>query len=339
MQDADGLTTVVGIDIAARTLAVAIAQGDASPAPAVTLANDADGWRTLTTTLTAQGSTPAATLVVMEATGSYWQGLAMALHTAGWGVSVVPPASVRDHARSRLRRAKTDALDAALLVDYARRQQPARWSPPPPEIDALQLLLRQRDDLVAMRTQTRNRQHALAQLPTVPVEAQQPLVALAQVLTDQITALDAAITERASATVTLATEMARLQTITGVGMLTAAIVLTEIRPLRGNVTPRQVVSFAGLDPTVKESGTSVRGARHLSKTGNARVRRAVYMAALAASRYNPPLRRFYQRLRARGKQPRVALVAVARKVLALMVTLLIHERDFDPDWATHRHTT
>jgi transposase len=336
MQGDDGLT-VVGIDIAARTLAVAVAHSDAPPAPAVTLANDAAGWRELIAVLVAQGSAPATTLVVMEATGAYWQGLAMALHTAGWGVSVVPPASVRDHARSRLLRAKTDALDAALLVDYARRQQPARWSPPPPEIDALQLLLRQRDDLVAMRTQTRNRQHALAQLPRVPVEAQQPLVALAQVLGEQIAALDTAIKQRAAATVTLATEMARLQTITGVGMLTAAVVLTETRPLRGNATPRQVVAFAGLDPSVKESGTSVRGARQMSKTGNARLRRAVYMAALAASRYNPPLRTFYQRLRARGKKPRVALVAVARKLLALMVTLLIHERDFDPDWATHRH--
>jgi transposase len=139
--------------------------------------------------------------------------------------------------------------------------------------------------------------------------------------------------------VTLATEMARLPTITGVGMLTAAVVLTETRPLRGNVTPRQVVAFAGLDPAPHESGASVRGAGHIRKTGNAPLRQAVSMAALAASRYHPLLPTFYQRLRARGKQPRVALVAVARKLLALMVTLLIHERDFDPDWATHRHAT
>ena len=336
--------SVVGIDIAARTLAVAIAHGDASAAPAITLANDAAGWRELIAALLAQDSAPATTLVVMEATGAYWQGLAMTLHTAGWGVSVVPPASVRDHARSRLRRAKTDALDAALLVDYARRQQPARWSPPPPEVAALPLLRRQRDgrpqgSMVAMRTQTHNRQHALAQLPAVPAEAQAPLVALARVLTEQIAALDAAIKQRARATVTLAREIARLQTITGVGLLTAAVMVTETRPLRGNATPRQVVAFAGLDPAPKESGTSVRGARHMSKTGNARLRRAVYMAALAASRYNPVLKGFYARLRARGKRPRVALVAVARKLLVLMTTLLIHERDFDPDWATHRHIT
>ena len=107
------VATLVGIDIAARSLAVAIAHDAAPPTAAITLPNDPAGWQTLIATLTAQGSLPTTTLVVMEATGTYWQGLALALHRAGWGVSVVSPASVRDHARSRHRRAKTDALDAA----------------------------------------------------------------------------------------------------------------------------------------------------------------------------------------------------------------------------------
>lgn len=330
-------TTVVGVDIAARSLAVAIAHADAPPAAALALTNDAAGWQALIAALTARGSLPAATLVVMEATGAYWQGLATALHRAGWGVSVVSPASVRDHARSRHRRAKTDALDAALLVDYARRQSPARWSPPPADIAALQLLLRQRDDLVAMRTQTRNRQHALAQLPGLSAEVAAPLGAVARVIDEQIAALDAAIKQRAAATVSLAQEVARLQTIAGVGLLTAAVVLTEIQPVRGNMTARQVVAYAGLDPAPRESGTSVRGAGHVSKAGNARLRRAVYMAAVTAARCNPVFKRFYAGLLARGKRKRVALVAVARKVLVVMVTLLIHERDFDPDWHRQQH--
>jgi transposase len=331
--------TLVGVDIAARSLAVAIARDAAAPAPAVTLTNDTAGWQALLATLTAQGSTPATTLIVMEATGAYWQGLATWLHTAGWRLSVVPPSSVRDHARSRHRRAKTDALDAALLVDYARRQEPPLWTPPPAAITALQLLLRQRDDLVAMRTQTRNRLHALAQLPALPADVAAPLTAVLRVIEQQITVLDLAIKQRAAATVTLATQVTRLQTIAGVGLLTAAVVLTEIQPVRSNMTARQVVAYAGLDPAPHASGTSVRGGGHVSKTGNARLRQAVYMAALTACRYNPVLRTFYARLRASGKQPRVAPVAVARKLLVVMVTLLIHERDFDPDWAIHRHTT
>jgi transposase len=333
------LTTLVGIDIAARTLAVAIAHDAAPPAAAFTLSNDAASWQALIATLTTQGSTPATTWVVMEATGAYWQGLATTLHTAGWPVSVVPPSSVRDHARARHRRAKTDARDAALLVDYARRQQPARWTPPPAALTALQLLLRQRDDLVAMRTQTRNRQHALAQLPALPTDVAAPLTAVLRVLEEQIALLDRAIQQRAAATVPLAHEIARLQTIAGVGLLTAAVVLTEIQPIRSSMTARQVVAYAGLDPAPHESGTSVRGAGHISKTGNARLRQAVYMAAVTAARCNPLFKRFYDGLLARGKRKRAALVAVARKVLVVMVTLLIHERNFDPEWATHRHAT
>lgn len=328
----DGMT-YVGIDIAALTLAVHLVPPDAAPV-VQTLSNAAAGWEQLRATLTTHGSLPATTLLVLEATGSYWQGLATALHSAGWAVSVISPGSARAFARARMRRAKTDTVDAALLADYAQAMQPAVWSPPPAEIEALQLLLRQRDDLLRLRTETRNRQHALARLPAVPATMQAPWIAVLRVIEEQVQMLDAAIKRQAAASVPLATQIARVQTIVGVGLLTAAVVVAETRPLWGNATPQQVVAYAGLDPAPKQSGTSVRGAGHISKTGNARLRQAVYMAALAASRYNPVFKPFYDRLLARGKQKKVALVAVARKLLALMVTLLIHERDFDPAWRT-----
>ena len=99
------------------------------------------------------------------------------------------------------------------------------------------------------------------------------------------------------------------------------------------LTPAQAVAYAGLDPAPHESGT-VCGAGRISKTGNARLRQAADMAALSAARYNPAFRAFYQRLVARGKPKMVALVAVARKLLAVMVTLIRHSRNFDPDWPT-----
>ena len=328
----------VGIDIAAQTLAVAIARGDAPPAGAGTVPNSAEGWQALDALLRRQGAAPAATLLVLEATGAYWQGAATALAAAGWSLSVIPPASARHYAQARLKRAKTDAVDAAVLAAYGRDLRPAAWTPPPAELQALQLLLRQRDDLVAMQTQTTNRQHALAQLPAVPAAAQQPLVALLALLREQIAVLDAAIARQARATARLAADIARLTSIKGVGLLTAAVVLVETRPLlgAGAVTPKQLVAYAGLDPAPYRSGTSVRGAPRISKTGNARLRQALYMAALSAARCNPVLKPFYQRLLARGKLKQVALVAVARKLLALMVTLLMHGRSFEPDWAT-RH--
>jgi transposase len=329
---AEAPTTYVGIDVAAKTLAVALGVGS-TPRP---FANTAAGWQQLCAALAEQGAAPGATLLVMEATGAYWQGAATALVAAGWAVSVVSPGSARHYARARLRRAKTDAVDAAVLATYGRDLRPAPWSPAPGDVQTLQLLIRQRDDLVALQTETRNRQHALDQVPAVPEAVRAPLAAVLTVLREQIAGLDAAIRRQAEAAATVATDIARLQTIAGVGPLTAAVVVVETRPRRARATPAQVVAYAGLDPAPHESGTSVRGAGRISKTGNARLRRALYMAAVSAVRCNPPLRAFYERLLARGKRKKVALVAAARKLLALMVTLLTHGRDFDPHWAaTH----
>lgn len=327
---------IVGVDIAAETAVAVCLRPQQPAAPAQTVSNTAAGWQALQGWIHEQGGRPATTLLVMEATGAYWQGLATALVAAGWTVSVASPTSVHHYARARLRRAKTDTVDAGVLAAYGRDLHPAPWAPAPVEVQALQLLIRQRDDLIAMQTETRNRQHALSKLPAVPDAARAPLVALLAVLREQLAALDAAIRQQAESAAALAGAVARLQTIAGVGLLTAAIVVAETRPLRAGATPAQVVAYAGLDPAPRESGTSVRGAGHISKTGNARLRQAVYMAAVSAVRYNPVLKAFYDRLVARGKRKKVALVAAARKLLALMVTLLQHERDFDPTWAaTH----
>ncbi len=331
--------TYVGIDVAARTLAVVVLPPGApldQRVPAREEANTAAGWQALRTHLADVGATPAGTRLVLEATGSYWVGLATDLTDAGWTVSVVPPASVRYYAQARLRRAKTDAVDAHVLATYGRDLHPAPWTPPPAELRALQLLLRQRDDLVALRTQTSNRQHALAQLPTVPAEVQRPLAALRAVLDEQLATLEAAITQRATTlSETDAADVARLDGIAGVGLLTAALVLVETAPLlAAGATPKQVVAYAGLDPAPHQSGTSVHGAGQISKTGHPRLRQALYMAALSAVRPTGPLRTFYTRLLARGKRKRVALVAVARKLLVLMMTLVRHQRTFDPTWAT-----
>jgi transposase len=134
----------------------------------------------------------------------------------------------------------------------------------------------------------------------------------------------------------IAAAVTRLDAIKGVGLLTAAIVVTELWPLGPDLTPPAAVAYAGLDPAPRRSGSSVRGEEHISKTGSARLRQALYMAALSAAQHNPVFRAFYERLIARGKKKPVALVAVARKLLVVMVTLMRHKRTFDPEWAA-RH--
>jgi len=157
-------TTYVGIDVAATTLAVVVSAVPGAQA----VVNTAPGWQQLQAWLVAPGAQPAATLVVLEATGAYWQGVATALTGGGWTVSVVSPSSVRHDAQARLRRAKTDRVDAAVLAAYGRAVRPAPWTPPPADVQTLQLLIRPRDDLIALQTATRHRQHALQQLPAIP---------------------------------------------------------------------------------------------------------------------------------------------------------------------------
>ncbi|MGN6360991.1 MAG: IS110 family transposase [Thermomicrobiales bacterium] len=208
---AESATLYVGIDVAAKALAVAFDSAGA----AQTFANTAAGWQQLRAALVAQGARPEATLLVMEATGAYWQGAATALVGAGWTVSVVSPGSARHYAQARLRRAKTDAVDAATLAAYGRDLRPAPWSPAPADVQTLQLLIRQRDDLIALQTETRNRQHALDQLPAVPEVVRAPLAAVLAVLREQIAGLDAAIRQQAETAATVAADIARLQTIAG----------------------------------------------------------------------------------------------------------------------------
>jgi hypothetical protein len=148
------------------------------------------------------------------------------------------------------------------------------------------------------------------------------LTAVLAVLHEQIVHLDAAIRQRAAAAATVASDRARVQTIVGVGLLIAAIIVAD----------------AGLDPAPHTSGSGMRGAGHMSKTANARARQAVSMAAISAVRDDPVLKAFYERLVARGKRKQVALVVAARTLLAMLVVLLTHDRNFAPDWAApHPH--
>ena len=327
----------MGAAIAAATLAVVIWPAPAAAAPALSFPNTPPGWQHRQAALAAQRVHPATAQVVMEATGASWHGLATTLVAAGWPGSVVAPASARHDAPAPLRRAKTAAVDAAVRAAYGRDLRPARWVPAPAAVQALQVLIRQRDDLVTRQTETRTRRHALSRLPTVPTAAQAPLTAVLAGRHEQIAALDEAIRRHAAPAAAVANDSARLQTIVGVGLLTAAGVVAAAPRIGAGATPAPVVACAGLDPARREAGRSVRGAGHSSTTGNARLRPAVYRAAVRAARSNPVRRAFYARLVARGTPKKVARVAGARTLLVLMVTLLRRERDFDPQWEAKRH--
>ncbi len=318
----------VGIDIAATSFTASWLRPGTSPSAATTFPQTPAGFTALQQQLAATGATPAATLVVLEATGSYWVALAVALHEAGYGVAVVNPAHLAHYARSLPRRGKTDALDAQLLARFAAERQPATWTPPPAVYHELRQRLVARDGLLAMRQQARNQRHALEQWPVVVPAVLAHLEALIVELDGRIATLDDEI-GAVLANDAWANSAALLATIPGVGMITCAWLLVGTLNFSLCASAEQAASFAGLTPLARESGTSVRGRAQLGRGGHRRLRTALYLATLAGARHNPILKAFYERLRAAGKPMKVARCAVARKLLHLAWAVVTKGEPFD----------
>jgi transposase len=281
----------VGVDIAAKTFVATWAFDPATAHTAVSFDQNEDGFSALLQQLGATGVTPNATLVVMEATGSYWVALAIALHQAHYVVSVINPGQIALFARSLPRRGKTDARDAQLLVRFAAERQPAPWSPPEQVYHELRQRLVVRDGLLHMRTQAKNQRHAIQQWPVRIASALEALDTVIAELDKQLAHLKREIAEvlrdgawASSATVWL--------TAPGIGLVTAAWLLVGTLNFSIAQSPEQLTAYAGLAPLERQSGTSLRGRAQIGHAGNGRLRTALYMATLAAARYNPSLRAF-----------------------------------------------
>jgi len=272
--------------------------------------------------------------VVMEATGNYWLAFAEYLHQAGLKVSVLNPVQARHFAQAKLQRTKTDRVDAYLLREYGRVMEPDTWEPPPLICQQLQQYLNRRDDLILMRTAERNRLHALHHHPLAQPGIVQPLQAHIRSLTQQIRALEQAIRSVLLTDHDWAEAVRRLLTVKGLGYLTIARILTATHAFARCQTPEQAAAFAGLAPHVRQSG-KWKGKSTVGGGGHAALRQALFMAALSAARFNPRLHAFYTQLLKRGKLRKVALCAVARKLLHLAWALVVKQRDFDPHWLAH----
>jgi transposase len=326
----------VGVDIAAATFTATWSR-DAQPTPRpINFKQTPAGFAAFQQQLQQTGIAPGATLIVMEATGSYWITLAVTLHDAGYVVSVINPTQVHDYVKSLPRKGKTDALDAGYLTQFARERCPVPWTPPPAVYHELRQRLAARDVLLEMRKLAHNHRHALTQWPVV----------IGSVLTQ----LDESIADLKRRMEQLETELAALLhdsawaesaalvlSITGMGTLTTAWVLVTTLNFTIAPTPESLAAYAGLAPLPRDSGSSVRGRRQIGHGGNRRLRTALYLATLSAARHNPVIRAFYQRLCAAGKPKKVARCAAARKLLQLAWAVVKKQRPFDPAYQAKLH--
>jgi transposase len=332
---APSILLFVGVDIAATSFAAAWSVNGSPPHRARTFAQTPDGFAAFQAALASTGVQADQTLIVLEATGSYWITLAVTLHQAGYRVSIVNPAHVHAFARSLPRRAKTDLLDAQLLGQFARERQPPRWTPPEQVYHELRQRLLVRDGLLSMRQQARNQRHALEQWP---VTIQAALAALDKVVAECDTQLRQLEQELAGVLRdgAWARSAALLSSITGIGLVTTAWLLVATLNFEACTSAERAAAYAGLVPLAHESGTSVRQRARIGPGGHARLRTALYMATLSAARCNPLIRVQYERLRAAGKPPKVARCAAARKLLHLAYAVVTKGEPFYPHYSTAR---
>lgn len=328
---AAGYQLFVGVDIAATSFAASWMLARGVRERAVTFAQTPEGFAAFQERLQSLGVVPADTLVVLEATGSYWVALAVSLHTAGFAVSVINPAHAHNFARSLPRRSKTDALDAQVLVQFAAERQPACWTPPPQVYHELRQRLVARDGLLEMRQQVRNQRHALLQWPVVVPSVREHLDRVIAELEAHLRTLDAEITQNLTEGA-WAESATLLLGISGIGMVTTAWLLVGTLNFEGCASAEAAAAYAGLVPLAHESGTSVRGRALIGHGGHGRLRRALYLATLTAARFNPAIKAHYERLRAAGKPMKVARCAAARKLMHIAYAVVTKRQPFDANY-------
>jgi transposase len=302
MQPAPG--QFVGIDVGKNEVAVALRPAGI----AFTVANSARGHAQLRRRI---GDAPAS--IVLEATGRYHRALHAALVTANLPAAVVNPARVHGFRISEGIQAKTDGLDAEILARFAEQKRPVPT--PLPRAAQIQLTdaVRYRDFLVTQKQAFANRQ---AEMPAPLAQRHDQVI---QLLAQQIAETEGELAQLIAADPELAAQAARLTSVPGISLLTAATLLALL-PELGHVSAKAIASLAGVAPRDDQSGKRV-GKKHVTG-GRARLRQALYLMALTTTRWDPVMKIHYDQLLARGKPKKVALLACARRTLGVINAMM-----------------
>ena len=266
----------------------------------------------------------------LEATGAYSEAPATALADAGRLVSVANPARVKAHAAAGGQANKNDAADARAVAAFARDRRPAAWQPPSPEVRQLQCLVRRRDDLREMAAREKGRLDS----PALTRAARKSVERCVKFLGREAERLQADADALIAASPGLRADAELLASIPGVRPQTASTVLAELPASSRLPSAQSAAASVGLAPRELRSGSSVRRRTRLSKAGNARLRKALFLPTQTAVRFNPLLRGFFERLVAAGKPKMQAVGACRHKRVMLCYGVLKNRASFDLDWAS-----
>jgi transposase len=303
----------VGVDVSKDRLDVHVVPSEASFA----VARDGEGLEALVRRL--KELAPA--LIAVEATGGFETVVVAGLGAAGLPVVVVNPAQVRAYAKALGARAKTDPIDASVIARFAEATKPELRPLPDEETQRLCDLVVRRRQIIAMIVAERQREKRAAR------RTRRSIARLLKALEKELSDIDQDIDEAVRGSPAWREKEDLLSSVPGVGAVVARTLIAEL-PELGRLTRRQIASLAGLAPFTQASG-QWKGKSFIGG-GRAGVRAALYMAALSAARSNRDLKLFYRRLIQAGKAKKLALIAVARKLLTILNAIL---RDKKP-WRT-----
>jgi transposase len=310
----------VGSDIAQATFAVGLWDEDRGRFLGE-LKNELAGFQELARWVVKEQARTGATTVclVLEPTGGYEVALALFALEHGWRVCLPNPRHVRDFAKGLGQRAKTDKQDALLLARYGSERKPAPWAPLPAAVSELESLLERKRDLEQMLHQEHARQKGWQRRPNTAARVLPNVAGVIEALQAALAEVEAAIGEHLKEHPELAAQARQLQSVPGVGkksVLPLLVLLHRWHVLTGGKgSAKKLSAYAGLDPQTHTSGTSVRGRETISRMGDRRMRARLYMCALGGAKGKNALREYYQRMLARGKAKKLALVAASRKIL------------------------
>jgi transposase len=263
---------------------------------------------------------------VMEASGPYYLKLAAFLHEAGIKVSVVNPLVIRRFCQMNLQRTKTDKKDAISIADFAEMTKPKLWKPAPDSIRKLRELYSAVEQFNKQLRATENSIEAFNQLPDGEKIVFEAFQALRKVQIQQIKDLEKEI--KSIVEKIYSTQKKSLESIPGIGPKTAALLIIITEGFTRFKDSKKLIAYVGLSPRIFQSGKTINKKPRISKQGMSEIRRLLYVCSLSAIRFNPYCKEFYLKLRSKGKPAKVALIAVANKLLRQAFSIVMNKTEF-----------
>ncbi len=275
---------------------------------------------------------PEGSIVVMEATGYYHYRLAQFLYKSGVSVSVVNPLSVKRFIQMKLAKVKTDKSDAKAICEYGMvNEVPLYTALTDVQSECLQLF-RLLDNYLKKRTQTKNKKHGEEVLGIPSKYVYKSLQRDLKHLDKEIKGIDARLLELVKQD--QQAQLTLLKSIPGMGVKTALFLIVVTDGFKKFETASQLCSYVGITPTIRESGSSVRGRSRISKVGNKKLRNLLFLCSFSACKHNKACREIYERIVAKGKSKKLALIAVSNKLLKQAFAIAKSGRPYDENFVS-----